>query len=115
YLLDRDATHHANIGAVAQTINYSGGFTTTGLTVNGSATVTGGNLQLTSGATNQTGSAFYTTQQNIQTFNTTFSYTLAGTQGNTGEGVAFVVQKSAATALGTGGTSLGYGGLTPSF
>jgi fibronectin type 3 domain-containing protein len=115
YLLDRDSTHHVSLAPVAQTIKYGGGITTTGLTVNGSAAVASGSLNLTSGLASQTGSAFFTTRQNIQQFNTTFTYTLGGTQGNTGEGVAFVIQTSAATALGTGGTSLGYGGLTPSF
>ena len=115
YLMDRDGAHQANLGPVAQTINYGSGFTTTGLTVNGSAAVASGKLTLTSGSASQTGSAFYTTQQNIQQFSTTFTYTLGGTQGSTGEGVAFVLQKSAATAVGTGGTSLGYAGLNPSF
>ena len=89
-------------------INYGGGFgSTAGLTLNGNATNAGGsNLQLTTGGTNQTGSAFYNTQTNIQAFTTDFTFQLTNAQA---DGFTFTIQNVGPTAIGGPGGGLGYG------
>ncbi len=89
-------------------INYSGGFgSTSGLTLNGSATNAGGSsLELTTGAASQTGSAFYNTPTNIQTFTTDFSFQLTSAQA---DGMTFTIQNVGPTAIGGGGGGLGSG------
>ncbi|HEY1381624.1 MAG TPA: PA14 domain-containing protein, partial [Gemmataceae bacterium] len=91
----------------AHSVDFSGGFTATGLTLNGGATITATRLRLTSGVANQTRSAFATAQQNIAAFSTTFTYTKNGAA----DGMAFVIQRDprGAAALGEGGGLLGYG------
>lgn len=92
------------------------------LTLNGGATINTSNsrLRLTSGAANQSRSAFFNTQQTITAFSTTFTYTKSGTA----DGVTFVIHRDprGVTALGEGGGLLGYDAtanpalaITPSF
>jgi len=74
-------------------------------------------LRLTTNATGTSGSAWYTTQQPVAgTFSTTFMFQLSGTTTSPGDGFAFVIQNSSATALDPGnangvldGCSLGFG------
>jgi Chitobiase/beta-hexosaminidase C-terminal domain len=89
-------------------INFGNGFAgAVGLTFNGSATnVDDTRLQLTTGLTNQAGSAFYNTPTNIQAFTTDFAFQLSNAQA---DGFTFTIQDSGPTALGAGGGSLGYG------
>jgi hypothetical protein len=79
---------------------------------NGSAVATGGALQLTPAITGQMGSAWFATQQAVAgPFSTTFTFQLSG--GNTtqspADGIAFVIQNSALTALGPDGCGIGFG------
>ncbi len=89
-------------------INYSGGFNATGLQLNGSAMLNGTRLQLTNGGENEAGSAFYTTPVNVQSFTTNFSFQMTSA---TADGMTFVIQNGAATALGGSGGDLGYAGI----
>jgi hypothetical protein len=58
-------------------------------------------------------SAFLTTKQNIASFHVAFLYQdVSGTGG--ADGVTFCIQNQSATAVGGGGGSLGYSGITPS-
>jgi hypothetical protein len=91
------------------------------LTLNGGATIvsntppTNSYLSLTTGLGNQARSAFTSSKLVISAFTTTYTYLMTGTQGNTADGMTFTIQNSAATAVGGGGGSLGYVGITPSF
>jgi len=96
-------------------LNYSAGFNSTGLTLNGAAALSGTRLELTPALVDNIGSAFYSTPVGIQAFTTDFSFQLT----NAGaDGFAFVIQGNSPTAFDTrGGGGLGYGpdtpGLTP--
>ena len=89
-------------------INYSSGFTATGLQLNGSTTLNGTRLRLTDGGASEASSVFYTTPVNIQSFTTNFSFQMTSAKA---DGMTFVIQNGAATALGGVGGLLGYGGM----
>jgi YVTN family beta-propeller protein len=87
-----------------------------GLTLNGNAAVAAPALRLTKAATNVAGSAFLTSPLPIganTSFTTRFVFRQWGTS-NGADGLAFVIQGNGATALGTGGSGLGYGGVARS-
>lgn len=68
-------------------------------------------LQLTPNQPGQAGSAWYTTQQPVTaSFSTTFTFQLSNPSADPADGIAFVIQNSAAgtTALGNGGCSMGF-------
>jgi len=88
-------------------VNYTSGFSSTGLALNGSATLNGTRLRLTNGGKTEAGSGFYTTPLNVQSFTTDFSFQLTNPNA---DGIAFVIQDVGTTALGPAGGSLGYGG-----
>jgi hypothetical protein len=125
----------ATTTAGTHSIDYTGGFTTAnttpgsthgGLQFNGATQanmIVSNTLELTSGAANQARSAYYTYpsdptghagKQYIASFTTTFTYTMSST-GSPADGATFIIQNSSVTALGGGGGSLGYQGVTPSF
>lgn len=92
------------------TLNFAGGFpSATGLQLNGAATVTGNNLQLTPATGYKTGSAFWTTPVNIQAFTTNFTFQLVNA---VADGFTFTIQNAGTTAIGGQGASLGYGPTT---
>ncbi|HEX2971499.1 MAG TPA: hypothetical protein VHP11_04165, partial [Tepidisphaeraceae bacterium] len=86
------------------------------LQLNGTAAVvgTGSNaiLRLTDTATGQTGSAFTKLPADITKFNISFDFRMGG--GTGADGMAFVIQGVAPTALGGGGGGLGYSGIANS-
>ena len=89
-------------------INFGTGFTASGLALNGKATLNGSRLRLTDGGANEASSAWWSTLVNAQTFTNDFTFQLSsGT--STADGFAFVIQNTAATALGPSGGGLGYG------
>jgi Domain of unknown function (DUF1929)/Legume lectin domain/Chitobiase/beta-hexosaminidase C-terminal domain/PKD domain len=90
-------------------INFGSGFSAAGMQFNGSAVLNGATLQLTSTTpTSQTGSAFWTTPVNVQSFTSDFMFQL--TTPNS-DGFTFVLQNTGITAIGAGGGGLGYAGL----
>ncbi|HVK14751.1 MAG TPA: PA14 domain-containing protein, partial [Gemmataceae bacterium] len=90
-------------------LNFGNGFAgPAGLTASGSAGVVGSTLRLTSGTTNQTGSAFSSAKVAVDGFSTTFDFRLTSAQA---DGFAFVIQGNSATAVGSGGSGLGYQGI----
>jgi hypothetical protein len=95
-------------------INYSSGFTSTGLQLNGKAMLNGTRLRLTDGGSDEAASAFFGTAVNVQSFSTSFSFQPTNASA---DGMAFVIQNNGVTALGPGGGGLGYGpdatGATP--
>ncbi|MGA8606935.1 MAG: chitobiase/beta-hexosaminidase C-terminal domain-containing protein [Candidatus Sulfotelmatobacter sp.] len=88
-------------------VNYTPGFSWTGLALNGTAALNGTRLQLTNGGKTEAGSGFYTTPLNVQSFTTDFSFQLTNPNA---DGIAFVIQNAGTTALGPTGGGLGYGG-----
>lgn len=87
-------------------INYGGGFSTTGLALNGSAALSGTRLRLTNGGGTEAGSAFFTTPVNVTNFTNDFSFQMTTAQA---DGMTFVIQNTGTTALGPTGGGLGYG------
>ena len=95
-------------------VNFAGGFSTnTGLLFNGSAVwnQTANRLTLTSGATYQAGSVFYTTLVNVQSFTNDFTFQLTSPRA---DGITFTIQNNAPNALGTSGGNLGYATIAKS-
>ncbi len=85
-------------------IDFSSGFSaTSGMTLNGNATVSDGSLVLTDGGVNEAGSAFYPTD--IRSFSTDFQFQITKSHG---DGFTFAIQNTGPSALGSGGGSLGY-------
>ncbi|MGL4400168.1 MAG: putative Ig domain-containing protein [Luteolibacter sp.] len=85
----------------------------TGISLNGNAAVASSRLRLTPATANQNGSAWLTQPFPVRG-NTSFSSRWVFRQSGAadgGDGFTFVVQGNSATALGTGGGSLGYGGM----
>ncbi len=101
--------------------NYANFQDPSGIVTNGGASIVGGKLQITSDATFQTGSAFFDTPiiaDSNTSFQTAFSFEMTGGAGPGGaDGILFVLQNSpaAATALGRGGSGVGYDLITDSF
>jgi Legume lectin domain/Chitobiase/beta-hexosaminidase C-terminal domain/Bacterial lectin len=98
------------ITTVAPSVNYSTGFTSTGITLNG-ASIVGGLLQLTNGGTIEQHSAWATTPVNIQAFTTDFTFQQLNASA---DGMTFAIQESGLSAIGGNGAGLGYYGITPS-
>jgi len=91
-------------------INYGSGFTSTGLTFNGTTKLNGTRLRLTDGGANEAASAFITTPINVQTFTSDFGFQLSSASA---DGFTFTIQGVGPTALGLSGGGLGYGPDTP--
>jgi autotransporter-associated beta strand protein len=91
----------------------SGGFTgASGLTLNGAAAITGGNLVLTNGNTNQASSVFSSTPVDVTGFTSQFTFQSSSTTGyapTSGEGFTFTIQRVSPNAIGASGAALGYG------
>ncbi|HUE43826.1 MAG TPA: chitobiase/beta-hexosaminidase C-terminal domain-containing protein [Candidatus Sulfotelmatobacter sp.] len=92
--------------------NFPVGFSSSAsvMTFNGSTTLDDTRLQLTSGATNQAGSAWFNTPQNIQNFTNDFTFQLSNPSA---DGMTFTIQNTGLTALGPAGGGLGYGPSDP--
>lgn len=98
-----------DIVQVLPSVNFSAGFAgATGLSTNGSAAISGSSLQLTSGGTNQAGSAFASTKVDVAKFTTQFNFQLVNPNA---DGFTFAIQGVGATALGALGGGLGYQGI----
>lgn len=103
----------------AQVIDHSGGFSSTAdLQLNGSAaTASSGGLtvlRLTPAANNQAGSAFSTSQVDVQAFATTITFQFTPGSNPMADGICFVIQRVGPTALGGGGGGCGYSGIATS-
>jgi hypothetical protein len=91
-----------------QTINYSKGFTSAGLALNGGATVNNSALQITDGNRFEARSAYFATEVPVTRFTTDFTVQIINP---VADGMTFVVQSNSAKALGQGGGGLGYAGI----
>ncbi|HLQ52571.1 MAG TPA: choice-of-anchor D domain-containing protein, partial [Terriglobales bacterium] len=90
-------------------VNFSGGFTSTGLRLNGAA-INGTRLRITDGGTGQARSAYFSTPIDVHAFVNDFTFQLTSA---TADGFTFTVQNSAVTAVGGSGGGLGYGPSNP--
>ena len=84
-----------------------------GLSLRGGATLTNGALQLTDGGQLEARAVWYGTPVNVQSFTTDFDFLLTAA---VADGFTFTLQNSAAgvSALGRGGSGLGYQGIASS-
>ena len=108
----RSTTSPWDIGAYqskAGGIDFGSGFSSTGMAFNGSAVLNGTHLRLTSGLQSQTGSGWFTTQVNVQTFTTDFTFQLISPNA---DGMTFAIQNSSLGAIGACGGGLAYGVAT---
>jgi hypothetical protein len=80
------------------------------MTFNGTTDLDDTRLQLTSGGTQQAGSAWFNTPQNIQNFTNDFTFQLSNPSA---DGMTFTIQNTGLTALGPAGGGLGYGPPDP--
>jgi len=107
-----------SVGAARADFNYPDFNSTTGLTTVGSAAPSGGNLRLTPNLAGQVGSVWHTGAKAhlAAGFDTTFVFQMSGDLGGSGgaDGMAFVIQDNSATAIGEGGSGLGYHTLSRS-
>lgn len=94
-------------------IDFGSGFSSVaGLTLNGSAVNTDDSrLQLTTGATYQAGSVFWSQPIGVQSFTTDFLFQLSSAQG---DGFTFTIQNVGPKALGAAGSGLGYQNIAKS-
>ncbi|HEX6773021.1 MAG TPA: chitobiase/beta-hexosaminidase C-terminal domain-containing protein, partial [Acidobacteriaceae bacterium] len=101
------------IQAGGSSIDFGSGFASVaGLTLNGSAVNTDDSrLQLTTGATYQAGSVFWSQPIGIQSFTTDFLFQLSSAQG---DGFTFTIQNVGPKALGASGSGLGYQNIAKS-
>ena len=100
------------IQTTAPTISFPSGFSSAaGLSLNGITVVKSGALQLVSSTQNYTqGSGWYSTPVNVSAFTTDFNFQLLNALA---DGFTFTIQNQGITAIGPGGSGLGYGALYP--
>jgi hypothetical protein len=95
---------------LAQTPNFPNFSSVANLTLNGNAAQSAPVLRLTPALTDQAGSAWFNTAQPVSgAFSTTFTFQLSATSTYNADGIAFVIQNSAPTALGPAGCGIGFG------
>ncbi|HEY0702782.1 MAG TPA: chitobiase/beta-hexosaminidase C-terminal domain-containing protein [Candidatus Acidoferrales bacterium] len=107
------ATYNINPNGTTP-INFGLGFSNPGcMKFNGSTKLDDSRLQLTDGGTNETASAFCTTQVDVRGFTTDFTFQLSDANA---DGITFTIQNSpsGASAIGAGGQGLGWQGITNS-
>jgi fibronectin type 3 domain-containing protein len=92
-------------------LDFSNGFAgaTALMTLNGSAALSGANLQLTDGGSTEKSSAFSTQRYDVTTFTSQFNFQILDGTTPSADGFAFVIQGVGPTALGSPGAGLGYG------
>jgi hypothetical protein len=91
--------------------NGSGAFKASSFDLDGASVTSGGVLQVTDGGTGESRSAWFATKVPVQTFTTDFTFEQLNA---TADGMTFTIQGQGSNALGGGGGSLGYAGITKS-
>lgn len=88
----------------------------TDMELNGSANISGGELQLTPSLNGQAGSAFTDAYaiDGTTTFSAHFEFLIETTATAGADGLVFIVQNAGINALGSGGFGIGYAGISPS-
>ena len=98
-------------GPVGEPLDFSKGFATGQLKLNGKAKLDKTRLRLTDGSNGQVSSAFVTQPVSVAAFTTQFEIQFTKA---TADGMMFVVQGEGAKALGKGGDALGFERITKS-
>jgi hypothetical protein len=100
------------IQTAGSTINFPNGFSSSaGLSLKGSAVVTNNLLQLTLATAPASSAAmWFTTPVNINAFTTDFNFQLLSAKA---DGFTFAIQNAGISAIGPGGSGLGYGASHP--
>jgi hypothetical protein len=103
-----NGTQSASVTVQSSTsaVNFTSGFTSNGLVLNGGAAINSARLRLTDAGINEARSAFFAAPVNIQSFTNDFSFQLTSPNA---DGFTFTIQDNNATALGAAGGALGYG------
>ncbi|MGA2031633.1 MAG: fibronectin type III domain-containing protein [Thermoguttaceae bacterium] len=101
------------VAAIDFGAGFAGSATGGKLSYNGVAAVNVSSAQLTD-ADSQSGSVFATSPVDITKFTTQFTFQLLPAALDTADGFTFTIQGKGATALGSGGSGLGYAGISPS-
>jgi Legume lectin domain/Chitobiase/beta-hexosaminidase C-terminal domain/Fn3 associated len=96
----------------SNSINFSNGFTNTGISLVGRAVLSGSRLRLTDGGVTEAGAAWFNTQMNIQSFSTDFMFQQVPGTTPEADGLTFTIQRQGLTAIGPYG-GLGYGDPKP--
>ncbi len=91
-----------------QTIDYSKGFTGSGLSLNNGAALANDRLRLTDGGFSEARSAFYTTAVPVSNFTTDFAFQLVNPLA---DGITFTIQSNNPQVVGQPGGGLGYAGI----
>ncbi len=100
-------TYVINTGGGGGAISFGSGFPAGSMVLNGSASIGGNALVVTTTATGQSSSAWYPTAVNIQNFTTDFTFQdSAGT--STADGMTFTLQNNTTAAIGPSGGNLGF-------
>ena len=98
--------------ALAQSLNYADFNSTVGLTLNGDAAAVAPVLRVTPSASGMRGSVFADSPVGVNgPFETTFAFQISQLVGGGADGMCFVIANDprGATALGDGGSAMGYG------
>jgi hypothetical protein len=105
------ATSIIAIQTGSTSIDFSSGFSQSGMQLNGHTKLNGTRLQLTdTAATFEVASSYWNTQVNVQSFTTDFNFQLLTTPN--ADGFTFTIQDSVLTAMGPAGGGLGFGPST---
>ncbi len=106
-------TANATTVAESQDLDFSAGFSGSSLPLNfeGSATATGSFAQLTDGGMNEAGAVWSQQLENIDSFDTEFTFQILPDANGFADGCAFCVQSDSPTQLGGQGNQLGFGGI----
>ena len=101
--------------ARAASFNYTNFSSTNEFTLNGNAAQFGDRLRLTPSADYQAGAAWYNTKQLVQEgFESTFQFQITELVDGGADGLAFVIQNSSLSALGSTGGNIGYSNISNS-
>ncbi|WP_221312889.1 choice-of-anchor D domain-containing protein [Granulicella aggregans] len=94
--------------AGCQTVNYSSGFSASGLSLNGGAAINGTALELTDGGLSEARSAFFSTALPTTSYATDFTFQITDPLA---DGMTFTIQSNNPNVVGYGGGGLGYAGI----
>ena len=89
-------------------VNYPAGFTSSAMSLSGSASISGTHLRLTPATGNCAGSGWAASPVPINSFTNSFQFQLTSA---VADGMAFVIQNTSKTALGATGGGLGCSGI----
>jgi Legume lectin domain/Fn3 associated/Chitobiase/beta-hexosaminidase C-terminal domain len=90
-------------------INFSGGFSSSGITLVGRTRLSGTRLRLTDGGQTEASTAWYNTQVNVQSFSTDFMFQQTPGTIPRADGMTFAIQRVGTSAIGPYGGGLAYG------